>query len=40
MAGAGSGRILVYDIDAQRRSLSVLGHADDGKDSFLSIGIC
>ncbi|WWC57559.1 uncharacterized protein I303_100091 [Kwoniella dejecticola CBS 10117] len=29
VAGAGSGRIMVYDIDAQRRTLAVQGHADD-----------
>ncbi|GFZ44523.1 hypothetical protein JCM24511_02246 [Saitozyma sp. JCM 24511] len=29
IAGAGSGKIMVYDIDAQRRSLSISGHADD-----------
>lgn len=37
VAGAGSGKILVYDIEAQRRSLSVLGHADDGQ---LTIILC
>ncbi|WWD22662.1 hypothetical protein CI109_107155 [Kwoniella shandongensis] len=29
VAGAGSGKIMVYDIEAQQRSLSVSGHADD-----------
>ncbi|KAK8844784.1 hypothetical protein IAR55_006634 [Kwoniella newhampshirensis] len=29
VAGAGSGKIMVYDIEAERRSLSVSGHADD-----------
>ncbi|KAK4684769.1 DDB1- and CUL4-associated factor 11, partial [Tremellales sp. Uapishka_1] len=29
VAGAGSGKIMVYDIESQRRSLSVSGHADD-----------
>jgi hypothetical protein len=31
IAGAGSGKIMVYDIGAQRRSLSINGHADDGR---------
>ena len=31
VVGAGSGKIMMYDIEAQRRSLSVLGHADDGE---------
>ncbi|WVR03078.1 hypothetical protein IAU60_000067 [Kwoniella sp. DSM 27419] len=29
VAGASSGRIMVYDIEAQRRTLAVKGHADD-----------
>ncbi|WWC67343.1 uncharacterized protein I206_101251 [Kwoniella pini CBS 10737] len=29
VAGARSGRIMVYDIDAQRRTLAIQGHADD-----------
>lgn len=31
VAGASDGKIMVYDIEAQERSLSVPGHADDGK---------
>lgn len=31
VAGAGNGQIMVYDIEAERRSLCVAGHADDGK---------
>jgi WD repeat-containing protein 23 len=31
VAGGGSGRIMVYDIEAQRRSLSITGHTDDGQ---------
>lgn len=34
MAGAGGGRIMVYDIEAERRSLSVFGHHDDGESFF------
>ena len=34
VAGAGSGKIMVYDIDAQRRTLSMSGHADDGECSI------
>ncbi|KAI9633253.1 WD40-repeat-containing domain protein [Dioszegia hungarica] len=29
VAGGGEGRIMVYDIEAERRSLSIVGHADD-----------
>ncbi|RXK42673.1 hypothetical protein M231_00228 [Tremella mesenterica] len=29
VAGAGSGKIMVYDIESQQRSLSVSGHSDD-----------
>ena len=31
MAGAGNGQIMVYDIESERRSLAVPGHADDGE---------
>lgn len=34
IAGAGNGQIMVYDIEAERRSLCVSGHADDGKSSL------
>jgi WD repeat-containing protein 23 len=31
VAGAGNGQIMVYDIEAEKRSLAVSGHEDDGK---------
>ena len=30
VAGASSGQIMVYDVEARRRTLSVSGHSDDG----------
>jgi WD repeat-containing protein 23 len=36
VAGAGNGQIMVYDIEAERRSLAVAGHADDGMSPRLS----
>lgn len=39
VAGAGRGKIMVYDIEAQTRSLSVSGHADDGEPASQLPGI-
>lgn len=34
VAGGGSGRIMIYDLEAERRSLSIVGHAEDGESEF------
>ncbi len=31
VAGCGSGQIMVYDIEAKRRTLSIAAHRDDGE---------